>query len=187
MEGRSMIAEKADFFKSLLMDRLYELQLSVKKASIAMKTDETRLSDPFDMAVTEFQKSMELKMSDRERLLIREIRDALARIDKGAFGVCLSCGEHISKKRLLANPTSRLCRDCKANEENRSKESLPNAEIEFAETAARDDGWNKNLPLLGDFEHIKAGMLAKGSARKAHAAQMMTLPPLVRKTGKRMQ
>lgn len=40
------------------------------------------------------------------------IRSALDRIEKGTYGVCLSCGEAIGEDRLSALPATPLCRDC---------------------------------------------------------------------------
>ncbi len=47
-----------------------------------------------------------------ERVLLQDIADALERIDKGTFGVCLGAGEPISKSRLLARPWAKYCIAC---------------------------------------------------------------------------
>ena len=44
---------------------------------------------------------------------LEELRGALERIDEGSFGVCDSCGEEISVKRLKARPGASLCIRCK--------------------------------------------------------------------------
>ncbi len=44
--------------------------------------------------------------------LLREISDALHRIDLGQYGVCLECEEPISTKRLDAVPWARYCVTC---------------------------------------------------------------------------
>ena len=46
-----------------------------------------------------------------ERVLLQEIADALERIDKGVYGVCLGAGEPISKSRLL-QPRERNWKSC---------------------------------------------------------------------------
>lgn len=43
---------------------------------------------------------------------IEEIKSALQRIESGEFGVCVSCGEIINRKRLEARPASLECLDC---------------------------------------------------------------------------
>lgn len=60
---------------------------------------------------------------DRERNLLlaaqarqtaTEIDDAVKRIAKGRYGLCLHCGQKIPKMRLKAIPHAELCVDCKA-------------------------------------------------------------------------
>ncbi len=38
------------------------------------------------------------------------IKDALAKIEKGTYGVCEISGEPIEKERLIANPAARTCK-----------------------------------------------------------------------------
>jgi DnaK suppressor protein len=45
--------------------------------------------------------------------LLRAIGEALARIEHGTFGVCQVCGDPVPKARLEAVPWTRVCRDCK--------------------------------------------------------------------------
>lgn len=43
---------------------------------------------------------------------IESIKAALRRIETGEFGICVSCGEFIARKRLEARPASGECLDC---------------------------------------------------------------------------
>lgn len=43
---------------------------------------------------------------------LREVDQALERIDKGEYGVCEECGDPISIKRLNAVPWARRCLEC---------------------------------------------------------------------------
>ncbi len=45
---------------------------------------------------------------------IRMIEAALARIDRGEFGICVSCGDPISEERLNVLPQTPKCRNCAA-------------------------------------------------------------------------
>jgi DnaK suppressor protein len=49
--------------------------------------------------------------------LLKKIDEALERINNGTFGICESCGEEISLKRLEARPVTTLCIDCKTRQE----------------------------------------------------------------------
>ncbi len=43
---------------------------------------------------------------------IKQIKDALKRIDEGTYGVCLECGEDIDPRRLKALPNATRCISC---------------------------------------------------------------------------
>jgi len=44
--------------------------------------------------------------------LLREIADALHRLDQDTYGICMECEEPISAKRLDAVPWARFCVTC---------------------------------------------------------------------------
>jgi RNA polymerase-binding transcription factor len=62
-----------------------------------------------------------LRLRGRERKLLKKIEDAISRIDSGTYGICESCGEKISIKRLEARPVTALCIDCKTRQEEEEK------------------------------------------------------------------
>jgi len=41
-----------------------------------------------------------------------QINQALSRLDEGAYGYCLECGEEIPERRLRALPFAIRCKDC---------------------------------------------------------------------------
>ncbi|MEN3037638.1 MAG: TraR/DksA family transcriptional regulator [Candidatus Kryptonium sp.] len=49
----------------------------------------------------------------REEKMLNYIDAALMRIERGTYGVCISCGELIDKRRLEAVPHTQLCIKCK--------------------------------------------------------------------------
>jgi DnaK suppressor protein len=55
-----------------------------------------------------------LLLSAQARQTATEIDDAVKRIAKGLYGLCLHCGQKIPKMRLKAIPHAELCVDCKA-------------------------------------------------------------------------
>jgi RNA polymerase-binding protein DksA len=51
-----------------------------------------------------------------EKLLetsLRDIENALERIEKGTYGICKYCGKEIDAKRLLIRPVASACVECK--------------------------------------------------------------------------
>jgi RNA polymerase-binding transcription factor DksA len=56
---------------------------------------------------------------------LREIDAALARIDEGRYGLCVSCSEPLEDSRLDVLPMAALCAPCHYNEQNcRSRGAL---------------------------------------------------------------
>lgn len=51
-------------------------------------------------------------MGVRAQAEISGIRQAMARIDAGTYGICVTCGDRISEKRLDLLPHSSVCRGC---------------------------------------------------------------------------
>jgi RNA polymerase-binding protein DksA len=43
---------------------------------------------------------------------LRNVTDALARIDSGSYGICTSCGGPVGEARLDALPSAELCIEC---------------------------------------------------------------------------
>lgn len=46
---------------------------------------------------------------------LEDIKDAMARMRKGAYGTCEKCGKIISTARLKASPTAKTCLGCKVS------------------------------------------------------------------------
>lgn len=118
-----MEADRIEFFRKLLSERLSAL-LHEAGATLGDLTDEKENpADPLDLASMESNRDFQLRVRDRERVLIRKIQDALQRMDDGEYGVCTSCGEEISEKRLIARPVATHCIDCKTEAEQLERRS----------------------------------------------------------------
>jgi len=58
--------------------------------------------------------AMSQALSRRRALALKRIEAALARLEEGEFGFCVSCGEAIDVKRLEIDPSVAQCTDCAA-------------------------------------------------------------------------
>jgi DnaK suppressor protein len=108
-------------FKSQLNEQLESLLQDVGKTVSEMTEENPNFPDPTDRASLESDRNFELRIRDRERMLINKIRQALQRIEDGKFGLCESCEEKIGLERLRARPVTTLCIDCKTEEERKEK------------------------------------------------------------------
>ena len=106
-----------EFFKELLTNRQEELLSHADDTVSGMTTQKENFPDPTDRASLEADRNFMLRIRDREHKLIKKIKKTLKRIELGTFGICESCGEDISIKRLKARPVTSQCIDCKSKEE----------------------------------------------------------------------
>lgn len=67
-----------------------------------------------DLGSDNYEQEFDLGMRENQGETLREIDEALERIDNGTFGVCQNCGKPISKGRLAAKPHARFCVPCKS-------------------------------------------------------------------------
>jgi DnaK suppressor protein len=108
-----MQADRLTFYRDLLNRQLEELLKEAERTVEGMGTGRESFPDPTDRASHESDRNFTLRIRERERKLIGKIRDALARIEDGTFGICEECGEPISEARLEARPVTTQCIECK--------------------------------------------------------------------------
>jgi DnaK suppressor protein len=109
--------EQTQPIRNALVKKMEKLWSNAGQTISKMKDADGNYADPFDQAATDSNKYVELACRDRERELILDIKETIMRIDKGLFGICDHCGRVIPKERLRIEPMSRLCMECKEEEE----------------------------------------------------------------------
>ncbi|MCK4986752.1 MAG: RNA polymerase-binding protein DksA [Desulfobacterales bacterium] len=106
-----------DYFKKLLNNWLEELLDQAGDTVSGMTVPKENFPDPTDRAALEADRNFMLRIRDREHKLIKKIKQAVVRLENDTYGICDSCGEDISLKRLKARPVTTQCIDCKSKEE----------------------------------------------------------------------
>ena len=53
---------------------------------------------------------------------LAKLDQAVRRLEKGTYGICMECKTEINEARLKALPFAALCRDCQAAEEQRTND-----------------------------------------------------------------
>ena len=107
-----------EYFKKILAQQLKELTEHNEDAISDLEDMKNEYPDPLDRAIVERNRNFFLRIRSRERNLTKKIEDALERIEKGLFGICLMCGEKIPIDRLKARPIAMRCVECKAKSES---------------------------------------------------------------------
>ena len=117
-----MNAAQITHFSGILQAWKKELMQEVDRTVHHMQDESGSLPDPNDRATQEEEFSIELRVRDRERILIRKIDSTLKSINDGDYGFCEECGVEIGIRRLEARPTATLCIDCKTLAEIKEKQ-----------------------------------------------------------------
>jgi DnaK suppressor protein len=68
-----------------------------------------------DMSSVAYSREVLFNLSENQRRRIHDINVALEQIEKGEYGICMSCGEEISPRRMAVRPFSRYCIECKTD------------------------------------------------------------------------
>jgi len=96
-------------FKTILETKQAELaQVLRNREAIAIE----KSADALDEVQHAAERELAIRNLDRESGLLRQVRNALHRIDEGSYGVCLHCEEEINPKRLQAVPWAQYCITC---------------------------------------------------------------------------
>ena len=117
---KSEAPKKSDLkrFKKILEDKREALVKAARESlQEDMTLDTNDLPDEMDLASSEYLQSFTFRLRGRERFFLDKIDQALKRIEDGSFGICESCEEPISIKRLEARPETTLCIRCKEDQE----------------------------------------------------------------------
>src|SRR5580704_9108979 len=108
-------------FESLLRSRLAELTGHVEQLRRDLVIDD-EVDDEAMQAFRSNNREFVTSTMEREIRNISEIEQALARIAKKEYGICVTCETTIPDKRLQAIPWTRLCVDCAGGGINRNRE-----------------------------------------------------------------
>jgi DnaK suppressor protein len=111
-----MTQTEIELFRTMLNAREEQLLPQLRRREgIAIE----KSPDALDEVQIAAERELVTRNLERESILLREVRAALARIDEGVFGECIKCEQEIGLKRLNAVPWAPLCISCQqAEDEN---------------------------------------------------------------------
>jgi len=99
------IKQKLEVQREILLKRLENSRLS--------KGFEDMLNpDKADRAMISRNNNSENILLNHSEQQLQDIDQALNRLEKGTYGICLDCGENIQPARLEIIPTAALCIKC---------------------------------------------------------------------------
>ena len=109
------------FKKQLLNEKVLLLQGISTKMKGSPKTGDPEGGDVCDIASSDRERDLTLRLSERGRDKLKQIEEALERIEDGSFGTCEQCEAKIPKGRLKVMPFSVTCVACKSKQEKHRK------------------------------------------------------------------
>ncbi|MGR9035749.1 MAG: TraR/DksA family transcriptional regulator [Gammaproteobacteria bacterium] len=109
-----------DEIRSNLIEMLEDLNDRLTRITEDVKHSEEPLSKDFEEQATQTENDQVMDyLGNAARNEIERNKEAIARIDKGEYGICQSCGEPIAKERLRILPHSNLCIKCAEDKRER--------------------------------------------------------------------
>ncbi len=108
-----MKANELNFFKELILEKRREVHNSL--SGTGRKTNGKNHVPRMDN-LWDHTRSLEYRPYDSVRIkkYLSRLDEALRRIEKGEYGVCLGCRKQIPRERLKYVPHTRWCVKCKS-------------------------------------------------------------------------
>ncbi len=113
--------EELEEFKKIINDKLTQARKDIKVLrSLLNNHDMTQTKIvTFEDSASTYSKESNLKLIGRLERFVRDLENALIRIDNKTYGICRETGKLISKKRLMAVPHATLSIEAKKNQDSK--------------------------------------------------------------------
>ena len=109
-----LIKRKAEILEEIISLQGGSVNKSPKDASGDLSGYSFHMAD---MATDLYEREFSLELAEGERERLYALDEAIKRIDEGKYGVCDTCGIHISKQRLKVMSQAQNCIKCQEKEE----------------------------------------------------------------------
>ena len=100
--------------KDMLLKMREELVRGIARRSKATAVScVSDIGDILDSVSEERTRELDMILTDREKQKLKQIDDALERIEEKTYGLCEECGGKIPRARLKVVPFAKYCVECK--------------------------------------------------------------------------
>lgn len=108
--------------KDMLLKMRDELVRDIARRSKATAVSGVSdIGDILDSVSEERTRELDMILTDREKQKLKQIDDALDRIEENTYGLCEECGVKIPRGRLKVVPFAKYCVECKEAIEREEK------------------------------------------------------------------
>ncbi|MDD4493227.1 MAG: TraR/DksA C4-type zinc finger protein [Eubacteriales bacterium] len=155
-----MNSKKMKELRSRLDKRRNELmgikdRMMANNQGVQSESEPTELSNydnhPAEIATELFQVEFNKGLLHHNDNSIREVENAIKKIDEDRYGICELCGEPIEDQRLETIPYARLCIDCEREKDTKFNEAMKTRPVE--EEVMDSNMGRKYLNAQEDDEH----------------------------------
>jgi len=96
--------------RATLQNKLVQLQQRLQKVEQDLR--QTPEPDSEERAVSRENDDVLERLDESDREEIRQLQEAITRIDMGTYGICANCEKRIAPARLAALPYASTCITC---------------------------------------------------------------------------
>jgi DnaK suppressor protein len=128
--------ERYEALKRMLEDRRNEIQLKLRSLRETLPAEAAEVRDSEEHSVDDFVQEVDFALMQMKSETLRQIDEAVRRLEDGSYEVCAECGAEIGAARLKALPFADRCRGCQEVEESRhaAERGARNLELQFGRT-----------------------------------------------------
>src|SRR5258705_3763220 len=129
-QGEIMIDARYSQLKEMIEEHRRRLQRSLRVRLYDVRTNsghDGKVVEGLDVAEasdSDVQRDFEIAMAELAAETLGRVDQALERLARGVYGVCVDCDVRISYKRLTALPFALRCREFEGIKEDGEKRSL---------------------------------------------------------------
>jgi len=106
--------KQIDELKEILLDRKEKINKNIQGSRDSIDSlKDSDCKDEYDYAEVSSDSFKEGIIATQQINELKEIEEALKRIDKGNYGICEMCDESIAIGRLRAKPFAKFCTPCR--------------------------------------------------------------------------
>jgi DnaK suppressor protein len=134
---------RSDVLKQDLLERRQQLLSAVKdRIRIGRTSGAQEGTDDLEHSERDVQNDMTLSLLQIQSEALLSIDAALARLDAGAYGLCIECEREIATRRLRALPFAVRCQVCEEEREDSRNDALRSHQgrASISRPLARPDG-----------------------------------------------
>ena len=114
--------ERYLLLKGMLEDRRRETHEKLRSLREAIPVAAHDVRDAEEQSVDDFVSEVDFALMEMKSETLRQIDEALRRLEAGGYGACAECGAEIAEARLKAVPFAQMCRSCQEAQEERVHE-----------------------------------------------------------------